>query len=154
MYRAPWHATRFKGAGLTCSVPLRGMTGEIKPDGYTCRTGRGRFADAGSNPASSTNTQNPNPHRLGFFLPVPPVLARFSGLASRAPPLRSRRFCPHRRLSVLRFLWWPRERSRGHFLCWRGFRGGRLWLATPVAVATQGDNMLCYALFCREKKPY
>ncbi len=44
--------------------------------------------------------------------------------------------------------------SRGHFLCWRGFRGGRLWLATPVAVATQGDNMLCYALFCREKKPY
>jgi len=56
------------------------------------------------------------------------VLARFSGLASRALPLRSRRFCPHRRLSVLRFLWWPRERSRGHFLCWRGFRGGRLWL--------------------------
>ena len=88
-------------------------------------------------PAGSTNTQNPNPHRLGFFLPVPPVLARFSGLASRAPPLRSRRFCPHRRLSVLRFLWWPRERSRGHFLCWRGFRGGRLWLATPVAVATE-----------------
>lgn len=27
-------------------------------------------------------------------------------------------------------------------------------MATPVAVATQGDNMLYYALFCREKKPY
>ena len=27
-------------------------------------------------------------------------------------------------------------------------------MATPVAVATQVDNMLCYALFCREKKPY
>lgn len=87
--------------------------------------------------APGTNTQNPNPHRLGFFLPAPPVLVRFPGLASRAPPLRRRRFCPHQRLSVLRFLWWARERSRGHFLCWRGFRGGRLWLATPVAVATE-----------------
>lgn len=77
------------------------------------------------------------PSSVGIFLPVPPVLARFSGLASRAPPLRSRRFRPRRRLSVLRFLWWPRERSRGHFLCWRGFRGGGLWLATPVAVATE-----------------
>lgn len=33
-------------------------------------------------PDYSTNTQNPNPHRLGFFLPVPPVLARFPGLGS------------------------------------------------------------------------
>ena len=64
----------------------------------------------------------PPPLRLGFFLPAPPVLAQFSGLASRAPPLQSRRFCPHRRLSVLRFLWWLRERSRGHFLCWRWVR--------------------------------
>ena len=33
--------------------------------------------DAGSIPASSTIYQNPNPYRLGFFLPVSPVLARF-----------------------------------------------------------------------------
>jgi hypothetical protein len=41
----------------------------------------------------ATNTQNPNPHRLGFFCPFPK--------------------------------------------CWRGFRGGRLWLAAPEAVATE-----------------
>lgn len=103
-------------------------------------------ADAGSVPCSTTNTPNPNPHRLGFFLPVTPVLARFPGLASRAAPLRSRRFRPRRRLSVLRFLWWSRERSRGHFLCWHGFIGGRLWSATPVAVATEGDDMHRYAV--------
>jgi hypothetical protein len=49
-------------------------------------------------------------------LPVLPVLVRFSGLTSRAPPLRRWRYCSRRRLSVLRFLWRPRERSRGHFL--------------------------------------
>ncbi len=42
-------------------------------------------ADAGSVPCSTTNTQNPNPHRLGFFLPVPPVLARFPGLSELQP---------------------------------------------------------------------
>lgn len=141
MRRVPWRRARLKGTGLLCSVPLRGMMGKIKSAGYACRTVRRRLVDAGSNPASSTNTQNPNPHRLGFFLPVHPVLARFPGLASRAPPLRSRRFRPRRRLSVLRFLWWSRERSRGHFLCWRGFRCGRLWSATPVAVATDGDKL-------------
>ena len=109
---------------------------------------------AGSVPCSATIYPKTNRYRLVFFRPFPPVLARVRGLASRAPPPRNWCFRPRRRLSVLRFLWWPRERSRGHFLCWRGFRGGRLWLATPVAVATQGDNMLCYALFCREKKPY
>ena len=74
---------------------------------------------------------------VGFFRPFPPVLARISGMASRAPPLQSRRFRPRRRLSVLRFLWWSRERSPVHFLYWRGVRGGRLWLATPVAVAIE-----------------
>ena len=78
-----------------------------------------------------------NRYRLVFFRPFPPVLARVRGLASRAPPLQTLRFCTHQRLSVRRFLWWPRERARDHFLCWRGFRGGQLWLATPVAVATE-----------------
>ena len=76
-----------------------------------------------------------------FFLPVPPVLARFPGMASRATPLRKRRLCPRRRLSVLCYLRLSRERSRGHFLCWRRFRGGRLWLATPVAGATQYGHL-------------
>jgi hypothetical protein len=31
---------------------------------------------------ASTNKENPNPYRLGFFLPKTPVLARFPGLAS------------------------------------------------------------------------
>ena len=94
------------------------------------------------------------PSSVGIFFARSPSVGAVSGPGLASAPLRRRRFCPRRRLSVLRFLWWPRERSRGHFLCWRGFRGGRLWLATPVAVATQVDNMLCYALFCREKKPY
>ncbi len=89
------------------------------------------------------------PSSVGIFLPVPPVLARFSRQASRAPPQRSRRFRPCRHLSVLRFLWRSRERSRGHFLCWRGFRGGRLWLAAPVPVATQdGRPVGRYAVGC------
>ncbi len=71
------------------------------------------------------------PTTLGwFFSPVPPVLARFPGMASRAPPLQTPCFQPRRRLSVLRFLHGSRERARGHFLCWRGFAGDWLWLAT------------------------
>jgi hypothetical protein len=34
-----------------------------------------------------------------------------------------------------------RERERGHFLYWRGFSVGWLWLATPVAGATQRKNL-------------
>ena len=51
------------------------------------------FVIAGSNPVASTNTKNPT--LIGWvFLPGTPVLARFQGLASRAPPLRKRRFAP------------------------------------------------------------
>ena len=53
-----------------------------------------------------------NRYRLVFFRPFPPVLARVRGLASRAPPLQTLRFCTRQRLSVRRFLWWPRERAR------------------------------------------
>ena len=132
---------------VACRCAAR--TARSKTDDYTCRTARRRLADGGSNPPSSTTIQKTNRSRLVFFRPFPPVLARFPGMASRAPPLRSRRFRPHRRLSVLRFLWWSRERSRGHFLCWRGFRGAWLWLATPVAVATQDGRLVDrYAVGC------
>ena len=38
-----------------------------KSDGYTCRTVRKRLVDAGSNPASSTNTKTPTRLSWGFF---------------------------------------------------------------------------------------
>ncbi len=37
-------------------------------DGYTCRTARRRLVDAGSNPASSTNSKTPTRLSWGFFL--------------------------------------------------------------------------------------
>ena len=39
-----------------------------------------QITDAGSTPCSTTNRENPNLYRLGFFLPKGPVLARFPGL--------------------------------------------------------------------------
>ena len=44
---------------------------------YPCRG-----ANAGSVPFSTTNTQSPNPYRLGFFLPVPPVKTAMTSRAS------------------------------------------------------------------------
>ncbi len=41
-----------------------------------------QITDAGSTPPASTNKQNPNLYRMGFFLPERPVLARFPGLGS------------------------------------------------------------------------
>ncbi|MDO5653718.1 MAG: hypothetical protein Q4G39_06410 [Brachymonas sp.] len=38
--------------------------------------------DAGSIPASSTNTQNPNPYRLGFFCPIVRKPAWLRGFAT------------------------------------------------------------------------
>ncbi len=85
----------------------------------------------GSIPPLATNILKTNRYRLVFFRLYPPVLARIPGMASRAPSLRTQHFHPGARLSVLRSLWWSRERARGHFLYWRGFGGSRLWLATP-----------------------
>ena len=85
----------------------------------------------GSIPPLATNIPKTNRYRLVFFRLYPPVLARIPGMASRAPSLRTLHFHPGARLSVLRSLWWSRERARAHFLYWRGFEGGRLWLATP-----------------------
>jgi len=33
----------------------------------------------------TTNTQSPNPYRLGFFLPVPPLKTAMTSRASRRP---------------------------------------------------------------------
>ena len=41
-----------------------------------------RKANAGSVPFCTTNTQSPNPYRLGFFLPVPPVKTAMTSRAS------------------------------------------------------------------------
>jgi hypothetical protein len=70
---------------------------------------------------------------VGFFSPVPSVLARIPGMASRAPPPRTLRFHPVLELSFLRFLWWSRERSPGHLAITpaRDDRLGTLFLAAP-----------------------
>src|SRR3569833_2334860 len=72
-----------------------------------------------------------------FFSPV-----YLSVGADSAPSLASaflpiRRGAPCQRLSVLHFLCWSRERSRGHVLCWCGFSGSRLRSETAVLTATE-----------------
>jgi len=57
-------------------------------------------------------------------------------VASQAYPHQSRHSRPSLAVSVPRFLWRSRERSRGHLFCYQGFSRGRLWLATPVEKAT------------------
>ena len=71
-----------------------------------------RLARHHSIDASPTIYPKTNRYRLVFFSRFPPVLARFPGLASRAPPIQTLRFRPRQRLSVRRFLWWSRERAR------------------------------------------
>ena len=95
----------------------------------------------GSIPPLATKIPKTNRYRLVFFRLYPPVLARIPGIASRAPAIRTWHFHPGARLSVLRSLWWSRERARGHFLYWRGFWGNRLWLATPGAEATGSERI-------------
>ena len=69
----------------------------------------------GSIPRLATNIPKTNRYRLVFFRLYPPVLARIPGKVSRAPAIRTQHFHPGARLSVLRSLWWSRERARGHF---------------------------------------
>lgn len=47
-----------------------------------------------STPASSTKLPNPNPYRLGFFLPGTPVLAGVCGFVSRAVGVFAAPFSP------------------------------------------------------------
>ena len=80
--------------------------------GFGCRCGGGLAGRFFGWQPSATIYPKTNRYRLVFFRPFPPVLARVRGLASRAPPLQTLRFCTRQRLSVRRFLWWPRERAR------------------------------------------
>ncbi len=50
---------------IACRCAMNLM--RLKSDDYTCRTVRKWLVDAGSIPASSTNTLKANPNRLAFF---------------------------------------------------------------------------------------
>ena len=56
----------------------------LKSDDYTCRTVRKWLVDAGSSPASSTNTLKANPNRLAFFCLLPRVCAGSCGFLRTA----------------------------------------------------------------------
>ena len=96
---------------------------------------------AGSVPCSATNSKSPNSFRAFSRLLAAPVQAGLRRFASRAAPPSFPRFWPSLASLFSVFIWWSRERERGHFLYWRGFSVGWLWLATPVAGATQRKNL-------------
>ena len=67
----------------------------------------------GSIPPQATKLPNPNPYRLGFFLPGTPVLAGGCGFVSRAVGGFSAPFSPSPASLFSVFLYRARERSRG-----------------------------------------
>ena len=69
-------------AYIACRCAVYSM--RLKSDDYTCRTVRKRLMDAGSNPASSTNTLKANPNRLAFFCLLPRVCAGSCGFLRTA----------------------------------------------------------------------
>ena len=85
---------------------------------------------AGSVPCSATNSKSPNPFRAFSLLPAAPVLAGLRGFASRAAPIPFPRFLPFAASLFFVFIYRPRERARGYFLYWCGFRCSRLCLET------------------------
>ena len=95
----------------------------------------------GSIPRLATIYKSPNPFRAFSRLLAAPVQAGLRRFASRAAPPSFPRFWPSLASLFSVFIWWSRERERGHFLYWRGFSVGWLWLATPVAGATQRKNL-------------
>ena len=84
----------------------------------------------GSIPRLATNFKSPNSFRAFSRLPCAPVLAGLRGFASRAAPLPFLLFRPSLTSLFSVFIWWSRERARGHFQYWRGFGGGELWLGS------------------------
>ena len=96
----------------------------------------GRFSLVGD---YTTKFKSPNSFRAFSRLPTAPELAGLRGFASRAAPLPFPQFWPFAASLFSVFICLPRERARGHFLYWRGFSVGWLWLATPVVVATEND---------------
>ena len=67
---------------IACRCAI-GLT-RLKSDDYTCRTVRKWLVDAGSIPASSTNTLKANPNRLAFFCLLPRVCAGSCGFLRTA----------------------------------------------------------------------
>ena len=110
----------------------------IAMDSAQARTGcRSRFSFWVK---STTNIPKTNPYRLVFFACTPQCWRGIRAWPRRALSLLTLHFHPLPRLSVLRSLWWSRERARGHFLYWRGISVDWLWLVTPVAAATETDT--------------
>ena len=72
----------------------------------------------GSIPRLATNSKSPNSFRAFSRLPVAPVLAGLRGFASRAAHPTFPRFWPSTASLFPVFIWWPRERARGHFMYW------------------------------------
>lgn len=70
----------------------------------------------GSIPRLATNFKSPNSFRAFSRLPCAPVLAGLRGFASRAAPLPFLLFRPSLTSLFSVFIWWSRERARGHFL--------------------------------------
>ena len=73
----------------------------------------GRFPLVGD---YTTNFKSPNSFRAFSRLPCAPVLAGLRGFASRAAPLPFLLFRPSLTSLFSVFIWWSRERARGHFL--------------------------------------
>ena len=94
----------------------------------------------------TTKFRSPNSCRAFLRLPYAPVLAGLLGFASRAALLPFPQFWPFAASLFSVFICLPRERARGHFLYWRGFRGDDLWLAIPVAVATACQYVMNFSI--------
>jgi len=88
----------------------------------------------------ATKFKSPDSLRAFSYPPAMPVLAWLGGLASRASSLPFPRFWPLTASLFSVFIWWSRERARGYFQYWCGFQGGRLYLASRVAGATENKQ--------------
>ena len=99
---------------IACRCAI-GLT-RLKSDDYTCRTVRKWLVDAGSIPASSTNTQSPTRLSWGFFSSVGascPVLLRVRAETCGLRPLRGQTGSAPDSLSSGHFSQYPRRPEMG-----------------------------------------
>ncbi len=99
---------------IACRCAI-GLT-RLKSDDYTCRTVRKWLVDAGSIPASSTNTQSPTRLSWGFFSSVGascPVLLRVRAETCGLRPLRGQTGSAPDSLSSDLFSQYPRRPEMG-----------------------------------------
>ena len=99
---------------IACRCAI-GLT-RLKSDDYTCRTVRKWLVDAGSIPASSTNTQSPTRLSWGFFSSVSaccPVLLRVRAETCGLRPLRGQTGSAPDSLSSGHFSQYPRPPEMG-----------------------------------------